>query len=267
MPPSLAEVQDAFAAALLDPGRAVPAAVTGPDGAVDAKRFGVYRNNVVHGLVTALEARFPVTVRLVGTEFFRAMAHVFVAEHPPTSPILITYGDEFPRFVEGFAPARSVPYLADIARLERAWSQAYNAPEATPVAHDALACRESARLERARLTLHPSLRLLRSEYPVATIWSAHQVAGEVSPPAAWQGEDAVILRPRAEVRVHLLPPAAFDFIAALATGVMVHDAADTARRRCADFDAGYHVQGLVDIGAVVSIDDSRQEAAQRKVIL
>lgn len=265
MLPSLAEVQEAFGAALLDPARAVPAGVTGPDGMPDAKRFAVYRNNVVHSLVSALQARFPVTTRLVGEEFFRAMARVFVAAHPPRSPLLMHYGDELPRFIAGFAPAAPVPYLADVARLERAWSQSFHASEATPLAVEALARHSSEQLENSKLRLHPSLRWLRSDHPVATLWSAHQSAGEVAPPAAWEAEDMLVLRPRAEVRVQLLPPSALDFVAALASGATVRDAANAARRRCPDFDVGQHLLGLVGLGAVTAIDTSPELTDAQKV--
>lgn len=45
---------DGFAAALLDPKRAVPPNLVGPDGEPTTKRFAVYRNNVMVGLVEAL---------------------------------------------------------------------------------------------------------------------------------------------------------------------------------------------------------------------
>jgi hypothetical protein len=105
MPSSLAEILDAFGAALLDPARPVPAGAVGPDRRPDTKRFAVYRNNVVHGLVNALEARFPVTSRLVGKAFFRSMARVYAATHLPRTPLLTQYGDDFP----GMSPVSSAP--------------------------------------------------------------------------------------------------------------------------------------------------------------
>lgn len=264
MPPST-DFQRDFAAALLDPAIPAPRGLIGPDGAADALRFAVYRNNVVHSLVGALQSRFPVTTRLVGEKFFRSMARIFVARHPPRSPLLMHYGDALPRFIEGFAPAGAVPYLADVARLERAWSQAFHAAEASPLTVEQLSGHDAARLERSGLRLHPSVRRLRSPHPVATIWSAHQVAGDVDPPAAWEAEDVLILRPHTEVVVHLLPPGAFDLVTALASGATLGDAAEPARRRCPDFDLGQHLLGLVRLGVVTAIDPPRESAPVRKV--
>lgn len=263
--PSCTEFQRDFTAALLDPAQPAPHGLIGPDGTADALRFAVYRNNVVHSLVNALQARFPVTARLVGEKFFRSMSRLFVARHPPQSPLLMHYGDALPRFIEGFAPARPVPYLADVARLERAWSQAFHAAEAAPIAVETLAGHDAAQLERSKLRLHPSVRRLRSNHPVGTLWSAHQVPGEIATPADWQAEDLLILRPHAEVIVHHLPPGALDFTAALASGTSLGEAAEAARRRCPRFDVGQHLLGLVGLGAVTAIDPPREPAQIRMV--
>src|SRR5665213_1812162 len=92
----LADRQRVFAAAMLDPGLPVPAGVVDPDGRVCPKRFGVYRNNVITGLIEALQDSFPAVCRLVGEEYFRAMARLYVTARPPRSPVLLQYGADFP---------------------------------------------------------------------------------------------------------------------------------------------------------------------------
>jgi hypothetical protein len=92
---SPAEIEQAFAAALLDPELPVPAGVLGRAAAAP-HRFAIYRNNFVAGLTQALRHRFPVSERLVGEDFFRAMARDYIAGHRPRSPLLMTYGDDFP---------------------------------------------------------------------------------------------------------------------------------------------------------------------------
>ena len=123
----------AIAAALDDPARSVPAGLATRDGRADPVRFAVYRNTVAVGLVGALEASFPVTLRLVGEDFFRAMVRVYVGRTKPASPLLFLYGADLPAFIEGFPPAAEVPYLADAARLEVAWLRAYHAAEASAI--------------------------------------------------------------------------------------------------------------------------------------
>ena len=115
--PSYAAV---FAGALLDPDLATPAAVAGPKSKAARKRYNVYRNNVTVSLINALAAVFPATLRITGGDFFRAMARFYVRATPPTSPLLFEYGYDFPNFIEQYEYAQSVPWLADVARIERA---------------------------------------------------------------------------------------------------------------------------------------------------
>ena len=116
--------QSRFAEALLDRTKPVPQGLISWTGASPQKRYGVYRNNVATGLARALAARFPITEKIVGEEFFTAMAREFVLSHPPSSPVLLHYGEDFAGFVAEFAPAKSLPYLADIVRLENAQAMA-----------------------------------------------------------------------------------------------------------------------------------------------
>jgi len=72
----LADGQRVFSAALLDAALPAPPGLVGPDGEPGPKRFAVYRNNVVVGLVEALRDAFPAVCRIVGIEFFEAMARL-----------------------------------------------------------------------------------------------------------------------------------------------------------------------------------------------
>ncbi len=173
----------AFARALADPASPAPAATLGRHGRPDSRRFAVYRNNVAVGLTRALEARFPVTRRLVGDEFFRATASAFIAVCKPRDAVLIRYGAEFPDFLATFPAARELTYLPDVAAFENAWVEAYHAAEAEPLALSALSAVAPERLELLRFVFHPAARLLRFATAAASIWAAHQSEGEPAPPA------------------------------------------------------------------------------------
>ncbi len=180
MPP-WAELQRDFAQALLDPARPVPGGLVGPDGAPSARRFAVYRNNVVIGLAGTLATSFPAVCRIVGDEFFQAMAAAFARATPPSSPILLDYGAGFADFIAAFPPAASLPYLPDVARIERAWREAYHAAEAAALRAEDLAEIPGERAAALRLALHPSLRLVRSRFPALTIWRMNVADGVPAP--------------------------------------------------------------------------------------
>ena len=241
----------AFAEALADPARGPPEFALGRDGRPDARRFAVYRNNVAVGLSQALEARFSVTRRLVGEEFFRALLRAFIAAHKPADAVLIRYGAGFPAFLQAFPPARDLGFLPDVAALENAWVEAYHAAEAAPVALSALGEIAPERLETVRFVLHPAVRLLRFATPAASLWAAHQVEGAPAPPERWEPEDALVTRPHAEVFVRTLPPGGYDLFAALRDGAMLGEAA--APVIAAGGDPGAHLVGLFAAGAVADI--------------
>lgn len=175
-----ASSQRDFAAALFDAGRAPPAGLQAWNGSDPARRFAVYRNNVVVSLTQALADTFPVVKQLVGDDFFDAMAGVYLREQPPSSPVLAHWGDGFADWLTGFAPAHALPYLPDMARLERARVAAWQAADARALPEPALRKRlaDAATLPLVRLVLHPSCRVLRSRFDVHALWAAHQQEGD-----------------------------------------------------------------------------------------
>ena len=111
----------------------------------------------------------------------------------------------FPDFIAGFAPARELPYLADVARLERAVLEARHAADAAALDPAALTALGPG-LASARLKPHPATRLVRSEYPIADIWRANTgdtpPEGELVVEAGAAG--ALVLRPALAVSVESL---------------------------------------------------------------
>lgn len=195
--------QSAFATALMIPDAPLPQGVIGPDGRPDAKRFAVYRNNVTASLTRVLEGSFPVVRKLVGDEFFVAMAVVFLSAHPPRQCQLMLYGAEFADFLQDFPPVAHLGYLPDIARLEQALRDSYHAADSQPLPLQALSRMSEADLLQAKLHFAPSLRLVRSVWPVHAIWQANSTGG---PAPRMQAEEVVILRPEFDPVPQLLPP-------------------------------------------------------------
>lgn len=240
--------QEAFARAVTDPQAGVPAGVTSRRGEPDPTRFAVYRNNVAVGLIKALEKRFPVTARLVGTDFFAAMARDYMRTELPASSILFEYGDGFADFIEAYEAAGSVRYLADVARVEAAWTRAYHAEDMAAMTVADLAAIQPEDLGIAKLARHPAAELVRSGHPAGSIWAAHQKK-TVEPPRRWKAETVLIARPAMEVRVHVLPPRDALFAGTLFGGESLGRAAEAALAADAGFDFGSALVGLVSLGA------------------
>ena len=212
--------QAAFTAALLDPHGVCPEGLSSANGADPGSRFAVYRNNVQSSLINALADSYPVVLQLVGDEFFRAMAAFFVQNHPPQGPQINNYGNEMATFIEGFAPAASVPYLADVARLERLRVMAFHAADAQPLSHEqiAAALSDPQALSQLTIELHPSLNLLNSDFAVVAIWAAHQQDATLAGIDLNQAQSALVLRNGLEVEVFAIDHGASVFIQNLRNG-------------------------------------------------
>lgn len=223
--------QAEFAAVLLAPTFDCPPGLKAWNGSDPARRFGVYRNNVIVSLVDALADTYPVVQALVGEEFFRAMAAEFVRRHPPRSPVLAWYGDGFADFIAGFPPAAGLPYLPDVARLEWLRVEAWHAADATALPLDELTAllTDEERLPGVRFVLHPALRTISSVHPVVSLWAAHQqddVAAALAKIDMGQGEAALLVRPDLGVEIIPIDTAKAGFIARLQAGMALGTAAD-----------------------------------------
>jgi hypothetical protein len=217
-------IQSTFVAALMDPAQSVPAGLVDPQGRHVVKRFNVYRNNVASSLTKALEAGFPVVRRLVGDDFFAAMAGVYLRAYPPTSRLMMLYGTQMPAFLAGFPPVAHLPYLPDIARLEHAIRQSYHAADATPLPAETLAQVTPDAFLQSRLTFAPAMRILQSDWPIHAIWLANTDA--TAPKPQMRPESVAVFRPDFDPIVTLLPDHAAGFLTVLMSGQTVEAAMD-----------------------------------------
>ena len=239
--------QGVFAKALLDPEARLPEGLLGPDGAPAARRFDIYRNNVVASLVDALEDSFGVTLAIVGRAFFRAMAGEFVRAHPPRTPCVVDYGDRFPEFIDGFQPAGGLPYLGDVARLEVARRRSFHAADDDIADPGCLAGLDEETLLETRMGFRASTAIVRSSHPLWSIWR-HNTTDDPSPIAA-RSEDVLVSRPAEDVFFHRLPPGSAGFLEHLMGGDTLGDAA----RKCDGVDLAGSLTVILDARAVREI--------------
>lgn len=238
-----------FAAALCDAALPPPSALQVAPGNDIRERFAIYRNNLHVSLVDALAERFPVVLALVGEDFFRAMARDYVVAHKPVSPVLTHYGQDFPDYVASHEPAATLPFLGDIARLEREWSQAWAAADEPALDRAALAACSAAELAAARIRPHAAARLLRSAWPVADLWQAHQHVEPDLSAMEWRAQNVLITRPDAEVRLQRLDAGSAMIAQALFDGRSIAEAAAESE----DADTGAVLALLLDSGTIAEV--------------
>lgn len=257
--PSLAELQSGFARALRDPGLPAPRDLRSGRGSEPGRRFDVHRNNMMASLVDALRSAFPAVHRLVGEDYFAAVGRAYVERHPPDSPVLLWYGEAFPGFLESLPSASGVPYLGDVARLEWARVDALHAADAESASIADLAGVPEALLESVMLPLHPSLWVIRSRWPIVSLWSACRDEDHAGQVDMGTPEHAVVVRPALQVGVHVPPPGGAEFLDALRGGVPLGGAARRAMAAQERFDLAAQLQFVFGIGAVTTVKVPQQE--------
>ena len=219
------------------------------------RRFSVYRNNVYHSLTVALSDAYPVVKRLVGDNFFFAMARTYLdgGGFPVHAP-LHDFGKSFPEFIADFAPAENLPWLGDVGRIERAWLRAYHGADAknNRMNLEALSSGDAERISGLRLVFHPSLCIEQLSWGVFEVWEARGGEGVAGMKVEAQENFIVAVRGMdGDVRVGSFSKDVFDFFERLRGGKGIMAAAG-------DVDisvVGEILGGLVRLGAVIGVEE------------
>ncbi len=203
MSAQLERIQADFAAALAESSAEpalLPALVAHDARVLD--RLALYRGNVSAAWEKALANAYPVVRALVGDEFFGGLARAYGRAHPSNSGDLNEFGARFGEFIDGFEHTRSLAYLGDVAALEWCVHAAHYAADPIRLTRERIGALPPDELLKARFALHPGCAWLRSRFPVASIWLAHQPQPTVGlPDALDRSELALVVRPRWRVEV------------------------------------------------------------------
>lgn len=229
--PSLPELQGTFAAAIFagdgydeqflahcagDPGRA-------------ARGLAAYRRSVLGNLSAAVEATYPVLAAIVGPDFLAAAARRYAREKPSRSGDLNAYGGDFDQFLEGYAPAASLPYLPAVARLEWLIQEVSGAEDGPEQDLATLAATAPEGWGELRFQLDPAHRCLAEDWPVARIWEVNQPAYAGDFAADFERGQTVLVHRRPQgIAVEALPPGEHALLVALGAGETLATAVQAA---------------------------------------
>lgn len=245
---------DAFESAVAGHETALDAWLPGGDAA--RAGLAVYRNTIAKARADALAALFPTVERLVGSEWFREAALAFASGQPPTGPVMDDYGQDFAAWLREFRPARGLPFLAPIARLDRAWGLAHTAGDAPPLDAGVVAGIDPKTLFAARAIPHPSLQLFWFDWTVASIWLANRPEATPGAPVAWEEvpEGLLIVRPAMTVTYHRLSRAEWTFLRACCDGAALGTAAAGALKADSRANLSQIFARLLKVGALSRLE-------------
>ena len=255
--------RDVFADALTDPALPEPDYLAANHGGRTAMRFNVYRNNVAHSMIEALGQTFAAVRNLAGADRFAHVARLFISAHPPRSPLLFEYGREFAGFLDEFPPARQqMPWLADIARFERAWLDAWHAADALPLEAAVLAQIAPEALASIRLAPHPASAVVTSQWPVLALWEAARTgAPEISAEPSWSA--VLVTRPHLAVITTALSEPEALMTQALLSGIRFDNAVEIAFAEDRNFDLSTALAKLMASGAFAHLKDQPETKTEK----
>lgn len=255
--PELKCLQESFAAALANAAQARTEAGLFQGKPEDAaERLALYRGNLFAAAKKALGSAFPITVKIVGAEFFEGLAREYMRCYPSVNGDLNEYGEALPRFVAEFAHTQDLPYLPDVTRMEWLAHRAYYAKDAQSFDLNRLASISGSAQGELHPVLAPACALLESRCPVARIWQVHQgdYAGELSVDFDAKPERILISRPFFRVQVTSISAGAFRFLQRAQHGASIAQALDAALAEEPDFDLTVALPNWVDARVIIRVD-------------
>ena len=147
-----------------------------------ATLFGVYRYAYGSRLVEAMRNDHELLHRYLGDETFDDMGHAYVKARPSEHPNLRWFSQGLPDFLRSHEPYSNHLVLADLAALEKALNDAFDAPEGDVLALEAMAGFAPEQWNDLVFTPHPSAARIDLSTNAAAIWMA--LKDEDAPPEA-----------------------------------------------------------------------------------
>lgn len=215
----------------------------------------VYRNTTMSGCVDALRDNYPVVAQLLGDEMFDSVAANHAEMWPPRNPVLALYGERFPDWLEVQPGLAEIPYIADVARIERLRVESLFARDERPLELSDL--RRHGDWEALRLALHPAARFDWLTSPAASIWFSQQEENQRDAEFEWQPEGMLFARPAFATQAILLNPAAHRFLFGIRLGESVGGAAIATATLYPETDIGSLFSSLVNAGAFAATSNRR----------
>ncbi|HYD14334.1 MAG TPA: DNA-binding domain-containing protein [Allosphingosinicella sp.] len=241
--PDLATFQLAFATAMC--GTRTRGTLEGQPG------FAVYRNTTPVALAETLRANYPVVGELLGDALFVETAFAFARHHPASDPVLLGYGPAFPAFLAAQPWIADLPYLPDVAAIERLRTEAHMAADASALGLADLAGLGTEHWPALRLRPHPATRIAWLQTPALTIWRAHhETPGFETLSPEWRAEGVLVTRPSGILEVHALDAPMHRMIFGLRLGETAGEAAAATASTYPEADIASAFAALVNAGAL-----------------
>jgi hypothetical protein len=250
----LRELQQRFAAGLLESATESVTEWIKGDGIHPAARLAIYRNNLHAGFIRTLSLEFPVIGRLVGADYFRHLSLAFLGCHPSRSGDLHHVGAAFPGFLDGQFAQTEYSYLGDVARLEWACQECLVAEDSEPLDPQALRAIPADAYGELRFNLRPACRLLHSTFPVMRIWEVNQPDAEADQIVDLRsGPDYLLVMRSSRIEFCRVPAGDFRLLAGFSEGHSLDSVLEAVLASDSQFDLRAALRRCIALGVLAAV--------------
>lgn len=187
-----------------------------------AQQLAIYQNNVRGALQSSLAQVYPVCQKILGDNYFKQLARVYIKHHPSKHPDLNHYGESFSNFLSSQYQQRDelndFPYLSDLARLEWLYQSVYYAAQGSVFDFSAFARLTEQQQAQSTFQIAPCLEFMTSGYPVVSIWQINQHDSTLSQSLELHSESYCIFRNNNQIELVVIDADAYNLLVLVSAG-------------------------------------------------
>ncbi len=210
--------------------REVASYLTGNARLSPVEQLEIYREQFWFRHTSALVDDFPGLTGILGQRDWERLVEGYLRSHAPTHYSLRDLGAQLPDYVEQQTWLEHATLCADMARLEWAYIESFDAPDAAKLDPAALAAFTPEQWATARLELDPALHLLKVAYPVADLrvrLKSSSKGGEAVPIPDPREQNLVIYRQDRDLRFAEVPGGAFELLGRFQAGMSLVESVES----------------------------------------
>ena len=215
-------------------------------------RLSIYKNNIYSAQIDSMKNTFPTILQLVGDNFFTAACREYLSQYPNADQTMLYLGQYFSQFIAEFKPAQSLPYLSNVAQLEWLEHESFHAKNIAPIEISQLQQYSSSELAAARIIIHPSARLLNTQF---ACWQIRKISNgaTIDDFELNSAEHILICRPSLNVLSYLVSGDFLFFLKQLLENKTLENAIESTNDNFERFKAAEAIQQLIQYSLIIDI--------------
>ena len=164
------------------------AIVLGDDRLSAEARVDIYANMYFYRILDALKEDFPATLAVLGADNFHNLVTGYLLEYPPTEASISNCGSHLANYLRDHPMREGAPFVADLAKLERAIVEVFQASDAPALNRDSLRAIAPDEWPAMKLRIHPSAQILALDWRVSELLRAGRGESSVESGGAGRGQ-------------------------------------------------------------------------------